>query len=108
LQNIRDQHADNPAKWNVWHSAAFICYFWWTAAVGNNSLSNMYAHAQYFLQCYRGNYTSIIKVLIWGPGQSAFYAYAHIIYVHSTCIRVTEHYRRIWTSVHICTCNGSR
>jgi len=47
-----------------------------------------------------------LKVFIWVPDQSAFYAYAHIMYVHS--IRITEHKGRIWTSVHTCTRTGTR
>jgi hypothetical protein len=66
-------------------------------------MSYTYTLARCCVQCYRAPNKSIIKVFIWGPDKSAFYAYVYIIYVHSICI--TEHYIRmhVYKRQYICS-----
>jgi hypothetical protein len=80
---VSDNHAYQPTK-NMQHITASTCSLGWTAAVGNDSFSKVYAHARCFVQCYTIHYE--VKWFNLLSCHSTFYIYVYIARIHTVYV----------------------
>jgi hypothetical protein len=70
----------NPLN-NVRRPSSSTSCLCWTAAVGNNSFSNMYVYAIYFVKCYKAQYVIGVFIL-WSWQRRLLRLRIHNIYSH--------------------------